>query len=140
MKKPICSIKHFNRLIKKFKKNVYLNFSIKFIEDESKLDVIMSNAFGRYDELNSNDFNYYTEALLETFKRNPFKTHSCFKFDVDHVDSKMWVSYTVEDVNKKRVKDITNNCFLVFKIYVKTENYRKKRVYRWSVPMTWHKL
>jgi hypothetical protein len=84
--------------------------------------------------------NHLCYDLLFKFKQNPYKTHSCFD-DVmaGELNNRFWVSYTVEDENKKRIwtREYCGK-FLAFKIYMKIGNYRKNRIARWRVPLTWH--
>lgn len=133
--KPICSIKHFKRMLISFRK-----IALNQINNNTKSSKSFYDCYAVYISEEDNPLDYLCSKLLLRFKMNSFKTHSCFCKCVDWNYNKLWVSYTVEDENKQRIKDknfINKN--LVFKIYVKIDVHRKKRIARWIVPMTWQK-
>jgi len=148
MKIKICSVSHFERLCKSFWKN-----SFNFTQNESRLSVYKGSFrdfYYGYPESYYGNFDLLLNKLKNTFKHNPYKTSS--KYNIEeyfYINNdllqgarliKFWISYTIEDENCKRVKD--NNFkdkFIVFKIYTKVENHRKKRLYRWKVKMDWIK-
>lgn len=136
---PICSNKHFERLLISFGKIAEKQMgNNRHIERNAKL--FSEFLDGKPQEFSPSPFDYLRHDLLNKFKRNPYKTHSCLD-DVmfSEINHKFWISYTVEDENKQRTR--TKNFsgkFLVFKVYLRIGNYRKNRIVRWSIPITWH--
>jgi hypothetical protein len=132
--KPICSIKHFERLLKSFEKIAYNQY-------ENNNHITRSDAnIDDYLENLTYGLKPRSVQILNKFKHNQYKTHSCFKDKSVRVNNvTFWVSYTVEDQKGKRVrgKDFTNTN-MVFKVFIQVDNHRKKRIIRWIVPMTWH--
>lgn len=132
--KRICSDKHFSRLLITFKK-----IAIKQAGNHISLNNNLIASYIMYDDGRLFDFD--CNLLEKKFRFNPYKTHSCIDDTIMHpLVNKFWVSYTVEDTNNKRCKktDSFNDKNLVFRLYLKIGNYRKKRIARWIVPMNWH--
>jgi len=138
----ICSDKHFSRLLKSFQKKAYNQiYDNKDIRNHKNLFDLIVCYFSNVDKRKYTVYSYDLKLLEYKFKSNPFKTHSCIDDTIMHpLVNKFWVSYTVEDTNHKRCKK--NDSFidkkLVFRLYLKIGNYRKKRIARWIVPMEWH--
>ena len=133
--KPICSIKHFKRMLNSFRK-----IALKQINNNPNSSKSFSDCYAVLDEgaEEKSPLDYLCDKLLLRFKMNPLKTHSCFCKSVDWNYNKLWASYTVEDEDKRRIKDRNfTNKNLVFKVYVKIDVHGKRRIARWTVPITW---
>ena len=126
MKNPVCSINHFKKLLKKFK-----SISYRVIEDHNKSRYY--NLFSKF--IVSNDFENILDNLLKNFKSNPRKTKSALKYTISSdFNNSFYVSYTFEDENGKRSMIPK---FIVFRVYVSVDYHRKKRLVKWSIPITW---
>jgi hypothetical protein len=142
-KKPICGIKHFERMIHSYKK-----ISREQIDRNEHLKkhhfYYLDKFFNEPYVNNDSVFHILLKALLNKFKQNPYKIKSGFDW-VYQTDGfvlnnyKFWVSYTVED-NFRQSED--NNKLsdksLVFKIHMQVDNHRKKKISSWSIPITWN--
>jgi len=143
-RKPICSIKHFQRMIQSFKKISR--------EQVDRNEYLTKHHFEQLNEFfneplnpeftNDSVFHIMLEALYEKFKQNPYKTKSGFDW-VYPTDGfilknyKFWVSYTVQDNLGQRIKkEHLNDKFVVFKIHMQVDNHRKRRICSWSVPIS----
>lgn len=121
-KKPVCSIKRFEGLTKQFSKIVKRVIVDYRVEGNNIL------------------FDYYTiyhldnqiNMLLDTFKSNMHKTKSGQMLKLFSTDHTFWVTYTFENDEFKRTSKSTN---IVFRLYVKTDGGKKKRLVRWIVPI-----
>lgn len=145
-RKPLCSIKHFKRMISSFKKISR--------EQVDRNEYLLKHHFQELDEFfneplnneitNDSVFNIMLEALTDKFKQNPYKTKSGFDW-VYQTDGfilnnyKFWVSYTIQDKLGQRIKkeELTDK-YIVFKIHMQVDNHRKRRISNWSVPIVWH--
>lgn len=131
--KPITSNKHFERLLKQFK-----TISLEQIKNNEYLTKEDKNILLKFYNHYIPPYDVVSDILLNKFKQNKYKTHS----SIDDVIfspyiNKLWLSYTVEDNNKRYRGNDFKNKILVFKIHYKFGNYRKKRVARWRVPIIW---
>lgn len=122
--KIICSNEHFSKLLTKFKK-----ISNRVINDLSESDFyfLIEYHLAEYDDLEKELFNNY--------KRNPIKTKSVIVSDRTEMGTKFYLSYTFEDVDGKRSSKNKDN--IVFRIYIKIGNMRKKRLVKWNVQINW---
>lgn len=121
-KKPVCSIKRFDGLTKQFSKIVR-----RVIHDnitESNYDIFML-----YIEYYLNN---QIDILLNTFKSNMHKTKSGQMIKLFSSDHTFWLTYTFENDEFKRTSKSTN---IVFRLFVKFEGGKKKRLVRWVVPI-----
>lgn len=125
----IFSNEHFLRLLNKFEK-----ISCRVISDykddkyfELYRDFVFNNK-GCESPLKN-----ILNELFKNYKSNYYKTKSCLT-DVlmNYYVNEFFVSYTFEDEYGKR-SYFPN--FIVFRIYVKIGNYRKKRLVKWRVPI-----
>jgi len=135
-KKQICSSAHFNRLLKSFNR-----IGISQIELNKHLDKYSTLIFML---INHGTITTPLEDMLKKlgkiFKQHPFKSHSCLDDVMCHtLVNKFWVSYTIENNNKKRhMKSVDyTDCYIVFKIYMQIGFFRKKRIARWAVKVDW---
>jgi len=130
--KKVCSNDHFLKLLKQFKK-----ISCRVILDhkESKYyNTYCKFAFGNF--INNSPFDQILEDLFKNFKANPIKTNSGLTDEMcSEYINKFYVTYTFENELGKRSND---SKFIVFRIYVKIGSIRKKRLVKWSVPITWN--
>jgi len=141
----ICSEKHFKYLLKSFS---------KYFKNEIDKNVHLMNfkySFDQffYDPEGISNFSLILLKLLLKFKCNPYKT--CSKIYINEIydsnnfwiikDMHLWFSYTIENKNNQRIKnkEINNNSFIVFKVYMKIDNNRKRRIFRWKLKMDWIK-
>jgi hypothetical protein len=146
MKIKICSEKHFKHLLisfdKYFKNEINKNVRLNLFKD--------SFEYLFYDPETISKFELIKRKILLKFKNNPYKTCSKFvhkdRFIINNVwsdirDVNLWFSYSIENENNKRIKnfEINNNSFIVFKVYMKIENGRKRRIFRWKIKMNWIK-
>lgn len=143
-RKPICSNKHFKRLLESF--NKISTAQVDRNEHLIKHHYDMLNDFFNHPITIQSDsvFELMLLTLNEKFKQNPYKTKSGYDwvyptdgFILDNY--KFWVSYTIEDENGCRIKkDSFKDKFIVFKIHMQVDNHKKRRISKWSVPITWH--
>lgn len=143
MKKQICSIKHFERMLKQFGKKACTQIINKILFVDKKYPdsefLSISNFLGGYTDFCANDLeSLFLKLLNDQFKSNTFKTKS--GVSIAYIDSVVEVNYTVEDENHNRLKSIDSEVwpdkkYITFRIYRKKT--RKKLLVRWSVPMTW---
>ena len=129
MKQPICSIDHFQRLQKFFRKIAYKQITSNPKYQEDKLKQLTFYTFWK-DELPLLD-----ERLLRVFKCSPHKTKSGFslKTRTPYYDKPVtwYVSYTVE--NNSRRTAVTEDAYLTYRIYMKVGNGQKHRIVRCRV-------
>lgn len=133
--KQICSNDHFKRLLKKFEK-----ISERVVAENSDNSVIINFVDSK---INPSKLNLLlNNYLLKNFKSNPFKTKSGVTYvlymnQINRSDYyKFYVSYTFEDEFGNRSNQPKN---IVFRIFIKS-TFRKKRLVRWTVPITWEHL
>ena len=138
MKQPICSIEHFKKLQKFFRKMAYKQITSNEHLQKNKLKQLFIYNFLE------NDLKEFEEKLLNVFKGHSYKTHSCFTkgfadptINIPGLDEnvQMYVSYTVEN-NSKRC-GISSDAYLVFRIFIKVGNTKKRRIVRCKVKLTW---
>ena len=132
-KQPICSIDHFKRLQKFFRKVAMKQITTNPKFQEQKLKQLVLSTFWE------NDLPKLDAKLLKVFKCNPYKTKSGFtekttSLIYDHPIT-WYVSYTVEN-NFKRTS-VSEEAYLVYRIYMKIGNGQKRRVIRIKVQMDW---
>jgi hypothetical protein len=144
MKTPICSIKHFEKLLRQFEKMANKQIVANIVHEEtyqpkagtylSLPEYLSSKETFNTDVLHIALF----DSLLPRFKADKFKTKSEFK--ISYGETRFFVSYTVEDSNHNRMfmsdenYDIIDK-FIVFRVYCQ---YSQKRLLaRWSIPITW---
>lgn len=133
----VCSDKHFENLLKQFKKITIRIFNERSYSKYNELyqNFLFSNQSSQiYSELTP--FNNLLNEMLSSYKRNPFKTKCGFDDVMCYqITNKFWVTYTLEDENNKRSKTPTN---IIFRVFVKIGYLRKKNIVRWVVPITWN--
>lgn len=134
--KPICSNKHFERLLKSFRK-----IAINQINNNHYLSIdeinVLNTLFNR--PVLEPTFDFLSKEILNRFKKNPRKSHSCYDDVLYHkLVNKIWVSYTLVNLTTKQRQNHYINAGIVFKIYIKLGQKRKKRVVRWIIPIDWH--
>ena len=133
MRQAICSIDHFKRLQKFFRKITYKQISQPPKFQEQKLKQLVLYNFWE------SDLSALDAKLLKGFKNNPYKTKSGFSETIlskHYEKSIIWyVSYTVEK-NSRRTA-VSEDTYLVYKIYMKVGNGQKHRVVRCKVKMDW---
>lgn len=140
IKKRICSVKHFERMLIYFKKT-----AIKQMLNNPHINIKyhdIINSFILTETLNddkSSQIDDCLESLLKTFKHNPYKSHSGFqKKDLMYTINSFWVTYTYETYDNKRIKNNDySNCYICFRIFMKIDSHRKKRVAIWKVKVNW---
>jgi hypothetical protein len=161
MKNKICSIPHFERLCKSFSKKFFEN--VVENKHQNKLfdryhDSFFNFYYGYPDDIDGKFFRLIHQ-LIGSFKRNSYKTKSGFVIgdlfnivkdsqdssevpSIDFHEVKIWISYTIENKFGFRVKTNSNfeDNFLVFRVFIKIDNHRKKRIYKWGVKTDWYKL
>ena len=131
--KPIASNKHFERLLKQFKK-----ISLEQIKNNKYLSRTDKNILLAYFSYLRPPYDVVSNILINKFKQNKYKTHSSIDDVVfsPHIN-RIWLSYTIEDNNKRyKGKDFKNKT-LTFKIHYRFGFYRKKRVACWKVLINW---
>lgn len=130
--KKVCSNDHFFKLLKQFKK-----ISCRVIldrKDSKYYKLYCDFAFG--DFMNKSPFDHILDDLFKNFKANPIKTNSGLTDEMcSEYMNKFYVTYTFENEIGKRSID---SKFIVFRIYAKIGNFRKKRLVKWSVPIIWN--
>jgi len=141
-RKPICSIKHFQRMIQSFKKISR--------EQVNRNEHLLKHHFEQLDDFfneplnpefaNYSGFHIMLEALCEKFKQNPYKTKSGFDLtyrnNIISKNYKFWVSYTIQDNLGQRIKkEYLNDKFIIFKIHMQVDNHKKIRISSWSIPI-----
>ena len=136
MKKQICSNAHFKRLLKTFKK-----ITLRVSEDYKNYNISASFEYFLHSNLDYFSFEKSLEKLYKNYKANPFKTKSgitSIRYDsgIRTGISKFFVTYTFEDEFGKRSLNTKN---IIFRVYIK-EEYRKKRLVKWVVPVNWEYL
>ena len=123
-KKNYCSIKHFEVLLKQFKK-----ITTRVVHDHE-----FEENYDLFSQFLNTDFNAHCDNLLSTFKSNMFKTKSCFYGKMaSKKTANFWVSYTFEDNVFKRT---ANPNKITFRVFCRIGGYKKKLLVRWSVPLT----
>ena len=141
MKKPICTIKHFIKLQKFFRK-----VAEKVIVNDEHIQKNKLVQLFVFDFVN-NDMYELEDKLLHTFKLNQYKTRSVaikeyepdkVKFETDQ-KVRMYLSYTVEKQMSYRRTCPASDSYLVFRIYMKTGSHRKQRLVRCRINMNWIK-
>lgn len=133
---PICSNKHFSRLIKNFKRiaTAQLKQNPKL---KSKQDLVWLLA---NDCMVVTPLDTMLQKLEFTYKRSPFKSHSKFSESIIFYESNRFdVSYTIENDSKNRLigKQDYINANIVFKIHMVLGSSKKVCVARWSVKVDW---
>jgi hypothetical protein len=145
MKNPVCSIKHFEKLLKQFFKMANKQIVANIVYEETTYQP-KSGTYLSLTEYLSSNFIFNTEilkaalfeSLLPRFKADRFKTKSEFTIKFD--EARFFVSYTVEDSNHNRMYMSDENYdmidkFIIFRVYCQ---YSQKRLLaKWSVPITW---
>lgn len=137
--KKVCSNDHFFKLLKQFKK---ISSRVILDHKDSKYyevmhDFIFGNIIFTDPLTNNSPFDYILLDLFKNFKANPIKTNSGLTDEMcSEYMNKFYVTYTFENELGKRSNEPK---FIVFRIYVKIGYLRKKRLVKWSVPITWNK-
>jgi len=80
---------------------------------------------------------YIKWELKCSYKKNPYKYRSYFRMKINN-DYSIYLGYNFLNWNKKMVKNSIDYSFLEFKLFIKHDNHRKKRLSRWSVELDKH--
>lgn len=134
-----CSKKHFKRLANSFER--IAKSQIKSNKHLDKYhDLIESLIDGNL--ISESPYDRIIELLIKNYNMHPYKTMSMYDDVMTHrLVNKFWVGYTMEDKYGKRIhkSDISNESYMVFKIYMQIGHYKKRRIARWKVKMDWYK-
>lgn len=93
------------------------------------------------DQINENimfDLIKYIKWELEcAYKKNPYKHRSYFRLKVNN-DYSIYLGYSFLNWDKKIVKNSIDYSFLSFKLFIKNDKFRKKRLSSWTLPLDKH--
>jgi hypothetical protein len=140
-KKQICSIKHFDSLLKSFKR-----IAANQIKNNSHIDKYrdLLNSFlydkFNYDFISYSEFEILLNKLLIEYKSDNFKSKSGFNTKLIYYLANVFtVSYTFENENYTRIHDkiYNNDTYITFRIYLKISAHRRSRIAIWRIKADW---
>ena len=133
-RQPICSIEHFERLMKFFHKITKKQIlEVEAIRRDKLIQLILDHFW-------EENLPSFEQKLINEFKGHQCKTRSGF---METIPSKWmgknitwYVSYTVERAGRR---GLTSESFLVFRIFMKVNGCKKRRAIRIKVKTDWIK-
>ena len=133
MRQPICSMGHFERLMKFFHKIARK----QILEMDHPKDRLIQLILDHFWE---EELPLFEAKLIREFKLHPHKTRSGFMEKIPNKwmqkDITWYVSYTVERNGRR---GLSPESFLTYRIFLKIDGGKKRRVIRIKVPTNWIK-
>jgi len=133
-RQPICSIEHFERLMKFFHKITLKQITeVEAIKRDKLIQLILCHFW-------EENLPKFEDKLIREFKCHQHKTRSGFMQTIPNKwmqkDITWYVSYTIERAGRR---GLSSESFLVFRIFMKIDGCKKRRAIRVRVKTNWIK-